>query len=140
MAKKVFITMLLALCLFSVSSSAVLADNALVQCGRTKDVWNGSLTAQQQAQDCNFAAAVQMINDIINYLIMISMPLAAIAFAYAGWLYLSAGDDTGKVKKAHEIFLSVGVGVIVILSGWLLFKLISTTFLNPSSGYGTYLN
>jgi hypothetical protein len=151
MAKKISIIMLLALCLWGVSVSTASAswfdwiagggsssggDNSgLVRCG------NGTgTTGSPAATNCDFAAAVDMINRIIDYLIMISMPLAAISFAYAGWLYLSAGDNTGQVSKARTIFLDVGIGVIIILSGWLVFKLIATTFLNPNAGYGTYLN
>lgn len=137
MAKKISIIILLAVCLFSTFGFTVLAatpgPNDLVQCGRVG-------TPQVQAEACNFAAAVNMINKIITWLIMIAVPLAAIAFAYAGWLYLSAGDNSGQVTKAHTIFIDVGIGFILVLSAWLVFKLIATTFLNPSAGYGTYLN
>lgn len=104
----------------------------LVNCGRT-----GS--AQDQAEGCNFAAAVDMINRLINYLIMIAVPIAAVAFAYAGWLRISAGDNPGKIKDSNNVFKFVTIGFIVILSGWLLFKFIETTFLNTGA-YGTYLN
>lgn len=132
--------MLLVLCLWSVSGTLVLAADPLVTCGRT-----GTGTAQQQAESCNFVAAVAMINTLIKYLIMISIPLAAVAFAYAGWLHLSAGDNSGQVTQARKIFTSVGIGFIIVLSGWLVFTLIAQTFLKDktdSTGapYGTYLN
>jgi Type IV secretion system pilin len=137
MAKKLSIIILLALCLWSVSSLTVSAatidfSKGLVTCGKTG-------TAEEQAKDCDFAAAVNMINTLINYLIMIAMPLAAVAFAYAGWLHISAGEDTGKVDKARRIFLDVGIGVIIILSGWLVFSLIATTFLKSDYVNNTYL-
>jgi hypothetical protein len=134
MIKKLSVGILLVICLWSISGSVVLAEG-LVNCG------TGSGTADNpSALDCNFVKAIEMINTIINYLIMIAMPLAAIAFAYAGWLYLSSGDNPGKVTDAKKIFLDVGIGVIIVLSGWLVFKLIATTFLDPDNGYGTYLN
>ena len=140
MAKKVFIVMLLAVCLWGVSGSVVLADNALVQCGRqTGTTANPESNSTPYALQCNFASAVEMINTIIGYAIGISMPLAAIAFAYAGWLYLSAGDNPGKVGDAKKIFIDVGIGVAILLSGWLVFTLIATTFLDKSANYGTYL-
>jgi hypothetical protein len=110
------------------------STGGLVSCGK------GSGTADNPAAlNCDFAAAIAMINTLINYLIMISMPLAAVGFAWGGWLYLTAGGESG-IEKSKKVFTSVGIGIIVILSGWLVFKLIETTFLNTNNGYATYLN
>ena len=134
--KKTFILLLVALSLWSVSVNFAMASfdwsNGLVQCGRT-----GS--AQQQATGCDFTALINLVNTLIQYLIFIAMPLAAIAFAYAGWIYLSAGGDTGKVKKAHQLFMSVGIGFALILSAWLIFKYIAVTFLSPYYSGSTFL-
>lgn len=127
--------MLLVLCLWGVLGGAALAvtdpsAGGLVNCGK----------GDAGPLDCNFAKAVAMANVIINWLIMIATSLAAIAFAYAGWLYLSAGDNSGQVTKARAIFLDVAIGFIILLSAWLVFKFIETTFLNTNNGYATYLN
>lgn len=123
--------MLIVLCFWGVFGSVALADG-LVTCGRT-----GS--AQAQAQGCNFSTLFDMINTIIGYVIAISMPLAAIAFAYAGWLRLTSGGNPGQITKSNHVFISVGIGVMVILGGWLVFRLIADTFLNSANNYGTYL-
>ena len=139
--KKIFIVALLMLCLWSVVGVMATAQSTdpstggLVTCGR------GTGTADKPAAlDCNFAALMNMINVIIRYMIFISLPLAAIAFAIAGWIYLSAGGDTGKVKKAKQIFISVGTGFALILSAWLIFQYIANTFLStkPDSSGATY--
>ena len=145
MAKKVSITLLLAFCLWGVSGGVALAvtdpsAGGLVTCGRATDASGKALSAQQQAESCNFAAAVAMINRLIDYIIVFATSLAAVSFAYAGWLRLSAGDNSGQVTKSNKIFTSVGIGFIVILSAWLVFKFIETTFLNTSNGYATYLS
>ena len=137
MIKKVSIGVLLSLCLLGTFSSAVLAADpstgGLVTCGKEPD-------ATTAATSCNFAAAIAMINRLITYLIYIALPIAAISFAYAGWLYLSAGDNSGQISKARTIFMDVGVGFILILSAWLIFKLVETTFLSPTYAGKTYLN
>ena len=92
------------------------------------------------AQSCGFSDLINMINTIITYLIYIAMPLAAISFAYAGWLYLSAGDKPANISKAKTIFIDVGIGIFLVIASWLIFKLIETTFLNTGAGYSTYLN
>ena len=114
MIKKIFITLTIVICLLNVSVSVVSAAG-LVPCGET-------------ATECDFSKLIETINGLIKYLIMIAMPLSAIAFAYAGWLYLTAGGNTGQVDKAKGVFADVGIGLIIILSGWLLFKFIESEF------------
>jgi hypothetical protein len=144
MAKKLSISILLALCLWGVSGSMVLAatgDNALVQCGRTDSTKPLSPEeAKKLVDSCNFAALIDMINRVINYLIIIATALSAIAFAYAGWLYLTAGDNSGQVSKARTIFMDVAIGFVIILSGWLLFRLIADKFLSPYYKDSVFLN
>ena len=133
---------LLAACFFGVLTPLAFAaaDNALVQCGRS----DGSVVltpteTKALIDQCNFTTAVEMINRLINYAIIISMPLAAIAFAYAGWLRLSAGDNPSQIEKSNKVFMSVGIGILVMLSGWLVFHLIATTFLSSDYAKSTYL-
>lgn len=66
-----------------------------------------------------------LINNVINFLLFnIATPLAALTFAVAGWMYLTAGGDTGKIKQAHELFKNVAIGFIIALSAWLIVKAI----------------
>jgi hypothetical protein len=151
--KKIFVVAALVLCLWSVSAGPVMAQSwvdGFVKCGKVDNepgktvVVDGKTVPAKAAQSCGFADLITLINTLIEYLIYISLPLAAIAFAWAGWIYLSAGGDTGKVKKAHAIFLDVGIGIALVLSSWLIFQYIAKTFLKTvtdSTGtpYGTYL-
>ncbi len=77
---------------------------------------------------CDFAALITLFDNILNFLILISIPIAAVMFAYAGWLYLSAGGNTEKVKKAHGIFAAVAIGIIIILVAWLIVNTILEVF------------
>ncbi|MBU4536625.1 pilin [Patescibacteria group bacterium] len=73
---------------------------------------------------CNFSSLVQLVDNIINFIITLSVSVSAIMFAYAGVLYLSG--DPGKIKRAHEIFKNVALGLIFILGAWLIVKAILT--------------
>lgn len=48
------------------------------------------------------------------------MPLAAISFAWAGWLYMSSAGNESNIKKAHEIFGNVVLGLCIALAAWLI--------------------
>ena len=145
--KKTFILLLVALALWGISASTASAQfpwsKGLVTCGNgsgSGKVDPSTGKAVTAAQDCQFPDLINMINTIIQYLIFIAMPIAAISFAYAGWIYLSAGGDTSKVKRAHTIFLDVAIGFGLVLGAWLIFNYIATTFLSPTySGSNSYL-
>ncbi|HEY4477906.1 MAG TPA: hypothetical protein VJB09_01360 [Candidatus Paceibacterota bacterium] len=75
---------------------------------------------------CNFDYAILMINKIVNFLLFVLfVPLAAIVFCYAGFLLLFSGGDTGKMKKAKDIFWSVVVGLLWAMGAWLVIHTIS---------------
>jgi len=80
---------------------------------------------------CNFSHLIQLANSIINFLIRISSFLAAIAFTYVGWLYVTSGGDSGKKSEAKGILMKVVFGFVLVLGAWLIVKLILT-----SLGYG----
>ncbi len=75
--------------------------------------------------ECTFDDLVTLVTNVINYLILVSAPIAAIMFTYAGMLYLTAAGDTGKISKAHGIFWTVFIGFLIVLAAWLIVKSIS---------------
>lgn len=79
--------------------------------------------------DCDFNALVVLFNRVINFILYVSIPLAAVSFSYAGYLYISASGDTGKIESAHEIFKKVLIGFIFIISAWLIVYTITNALL-----------
>lgn len=80
--------------------------------------------------DCDFNALMVLFNRIINFIFYVSIPLAAISFSYAGYLYLSAAGNTSQIEKAHKIFEKVLIGFIFILSAWLIVYTITSSLLS----------
>jgi riboflavin transporter FmnP len=79
---------------------------------------------------------ITLIQNVLKYLIYtIATPIAAIMFAYAGYLYMTAGDEMGNIKKAHDIFVSVLWGFGVMLIAWALVWFIITFFTGDNSEY-----
>lgn len=86
-----------------------------------------------EGKDCDFDTLIDLVQSIINFLLIIAAPLAAILFAYAGWLYLSAGGSPEKVKKAHGIFVTVFWGLVIALAAWLVVTTIANVLLEQPS-------
>lgn len=83
---------------------------------------------------CDFEKLVQLGRNIMNFLILLSIPIATIAFAWAGILMLTARGNESQVSKAKEIFTKVLIGFLFVLTAWLIVQLITGALLKK----GTY--
>jgi len=84
---------------------------------------------------CGWQDLVSLANNLLQFMLYIAIPIAAICFAWAGWLYLSARGNPGQISRAHGIFLNVGIGLIIVMVAWLVVNLIMTTLVDT----GTYI-
>ncbi len=89
--------------------------NGLIPCGNTVDPSTGGIT-----DECTFNDLLKLGKNVINYLIALAIPLAAISFTYAGFLYITAVDNPKQVEKARSIFFLVLKGFLLVLSAWLI--------------------
>lgn len=69
---------------------------------------------------CGWRDLIVLLNVTIQFLAYIAASLSAIAFAYAGFLYMTAAGDSGKIEQAHGIFKKTFIGIFFVLVGWLL--------------------
>ncbi len=67
------------------------------------------------------------IEKIIDIVVMIVTPFIVLCLIYAGFQYVTAGGDPGKVKKAHAWLLWTVVGAAVILGAWVIAHAIAGT-------------
>jgi hypothetical protein len=78
--------------------------------------------------NCNWCSLIQLIQNLINYAIYLGVLISAIVFAYAGVEYMTQESDwnmlrsSGKGGKeyAKNLLTSVMMGLVIILSGWLV--------------------
>jgi len=85
--------------------------------------------------DCGYNDLIGLIRNIIDFIIMIAVIAAPILFAWAGFLYVTAAGNTGKIQKAHTIFKDVLIGFMIILVAWLVVNTIVGTLLNTDEGF-----
>lgn len=78
--------------------------------------------------NCGYQDLLILVNNIINWIIWISMPVAAGVFAWAGILYMTSGVVDQKAH-AKGIMVNVFIGFVVILSAWLIVNTITNTLL-----------
>ena len=93
----------------------VAAAQGLVPCGT--EATGGALS-------CNLCHVGQLMQNIINFLIGISISVAAAMFAYAGFLYVTGASNPTKIASAHKIFRNVLIGFLIAISAWLVVQTI----------------
>ncbi len=84
--------------------------------------------------DCNLGKLAEGAGNLLKFLIGITVVGSVLVFAWAGFKYMSNLGDAAKVKQAHGIFKNVAIGLVVVLSAWLivstLLKLLTGSNLN----------
>src|SRR3989344_1502800 len=74
--------------------------------------------------DCNTEHLIQLANNVIEFLIKMLGVIAVIALVYTGFrLVVSAGNES-EWGKAKEMFTNIVIGIIIILSAFLVVDII----------------
>lgn len=127
---------------FSQTPSTVSSGNtggstggSLVPCGTI--LANGQ-SYYDNATSCNICSLGQLSQNIINFLIMLAIPLSAAMFAWGGFLYYTAAAKPAQIAQAHKIFSSVLIGFAIALSGYLIVQTVLNAFLNDSYKTGQF--
>ncbi|MEI8175171.1 MAG: DUF5018 domain-containing protein [bacterium] len=81
----------------------------------------GGLTAPCPEDGCGFNELMIVINKVINFIIFVmAVPIAAIMFAYAGFMLVTSGGASEQRTKAKGIFVSVAIGLALAAACWLI--------------------
>lgn len=107
--------------------------------GGSIGTWTGGLVpcgnpGQEPCQACHL---VQLAQNIVNFFIYFSIAVATLMFAWAGILYVSGATNPKNIETAHSIFWNVFVGLIIVLSAWLLVDVVMKTFVRDA-GFGPW--
>lgn len=76
---------------------------------------------------CGFPELIQLANNLIQFLVIqITVPVAAIVFAIAGFKYVTAAGNESQIREATGMFSKVVIGLIIALSAFLIVELITS--------------
>ncbi len=101
------------------------AQSGLVPCGVESygkdEIVNGEDVSYQLKKPCGYNEIFDLINNVTNFLIfVIALPIAAIMFAYAGFLLAFSGIQPEARSKAKKIFGNVVFGFVLSVAAWLI--------------------
>ena len=69
--------------------------------------------------NCGYKDLLTLVNNIIKWIIMVSVPVAAGVFAWAGFKYMTTGVSDQKAA-AKAMLVKVFLGFVFILAAWLI--------------------
>jgi hypothetical protein len=81
-----------------------------------------------------WADVVKLFDNLLRFIVIVSIPLSALLFMYAGFLYLTARGNPGQISKASNIFISVAIGFAIVMGSFLFVKYLLGN-LASTSGY-----
>lgn len=89
----------------------------------------GLVPCDNVSTKCDWSQLMALINGVIHFVLFgMVIPIAAIMFAYAGFLMITVGGEAaGARTKAKGIFTNVVIGLIIAVAAWLIVELILTT-------------
>jgi hypothetical protein len=90
-------------------------------------------------QDCGYVALLQLVNNVISWIIMIAVPVAAGVFAWAGIKYMTTGVSDQK-SAAKAMIQKVFIGLVFILAAWIIVGTISKALLKDPNSIPVQIN
>lgn len=83
---------------------------------------------------CGWEQLMKMGQNIIRNAIYLAAMAAVVSMVYAGYLYMTSGDNAGARKTANGIFGNVIKGIFFTMAAWLLVATI-LKFLGVDNAY-----
>ncbi len=80
------------------------------------------------ATECTLCDLEKLIQNIINFALGLSIPIAMLLFAMAGILYFTSGANPSNTDRAKKIFSATFMGLLIAISGWLLVQTVMNVF------------
>ncbi len=83
--------------------------------------------------DCTSADLVELINNVINFLVFqVAIVIAVVVIAWAGALYVLYPYKPGNVELAKKMVRSAVIGFGIVLSAYLLVKFLVVGLVGPN--------
>lgn len=81
---------------------------------------SGLVPAGCSGPDCNFCHVIQLVNNIVTWLVTFLSVVAVIALVIAGARMVTSGGDVSTLQNAKSTFVNILIGFILVLASWLI--------------------
>lgn len=81
---------------------------------------------------CRACDLVSLGNNILNWFVAIMAGIISLMFALGGFTMLMSGGNSGKVSEGKEMMTNAIIGLLIVLSAWLIVNTIFKTVVGGS--------
>ena len=108
----------------SINSPGAKDTGGLVPCGNSDNYIT--------ATECNLCDVGILLQRFINFLLIVSIPIAVGMFAWAGIMYFTSAANPKRIAQVHKVFKSIFIGFVIVLTGYLIVGAIIKTVAGES--------
>lgn len=106
-------------------------DEGLVPCGKRSDVGTPD-------ENCNFGHVIELVGRIIDYLLILLVPLTVFVTIYTGVQMIIHRGVPAELMKYKENLKRIGIGVAIMLLAWTIVGTIMQAVVDPAQ-MGSFL-
>lgn len=78
-----------------------------------------------EGSGCNWNHLMELARNVVNFLLYgLALPVAAIAFAYAGFQLVVNGASPKARESAKDAFIYAGIGLVVAFGAWVIVRFV----------------
>ncbi len=74
-----------------------------------------------------FKTIAEFVEGLLRAVVYIALPIISLFIVYAGFKFVTAQGNQGKITEARDNFMYVVIGAILILGAWAIAQLIGGT-------------
>lgn len=101
-------------------------DEGLVPCGKRSDVGTPD-------ENCNFGHVIELVGRIIDYLLILLVPLTVFVTIYTGVQMIIHRGVPAELMKYKENLKRIGIGVALMLLAWTIVGTIVQSVVDPAT-------
>ncbi|MDP2816322.1 MAG: pilin [Rectinemataceae bacterium] len=91
-----------------------------------------------RACPCGFGGVLAIIQNVVNFLIGISIIVATIIIVWAGGLYILSATNPESRSTANKMLINAAIGLVIVLSAWLIVDFVMKTLYDSGSEFGPW--
>ena len=96
---------------------------------------NQGLVPCTGANTCNFCSLLQLIQNVITFLLQIAVPVGVLVLMFGGFQMVTAAGNTKQVQEGQKLMTQAAVGFVIMLTGWLI---VNTLIVSLAQGVGKF--
>lgn len=87
---------------------------------------------------CGFGGVLAIVQNLVNFIIGIAIIFATIIMVWAGGLYILSATNPESRSTANKMLLNAVIGLLIVLSAWLVVDFVMKTLYNNGSEFGPW--